>query len=110
MLFTRILRLFLVVQITLLGQGLYAQPVNSSPNGVQLRDPLDSKAPIAHFTFNSLFSGYQAANPAVIGSWKNANKTVGEIGGWRAYANEAAHAPASTSTQTLRGSMQGGQQ
>ena len=43
-------------------------------------------------------SGYRPLAEAPVGSWKEANERVNRIGGWRAYAREAAQpasAPAS---------------
>lgn len=43
----------------------------------------------APLTFRSVFEGYQPFTDEKVGNWKQANDTVGEIGGWRAYAKEA---------------------
>ena len=40
--------------------------------------------------FISAFTGYQAYSEQAVVSWREANDTVGRIGGWRAYAREAA--------------------
>lgn len=40
--------------------------------------------------FNSTFTGYRAYTEQPVGSWRDANDEVGRIGGWRAYAREAA--------------------
>lgn len=40
-------------------------------------------------TYRSAFDGYQPFNDQPVGAWKDANDTVGRIGGWRAYAKEA---------------------
>lgn len=42
--------------------------------------------------FNSTFTGYRAYTEQAVGSWRDANDEVGRIGGWRAYAKEAAPA------------------
>ena len=39
--------------------------------------------------YRSAFEGYQPYSDEKIVSWKQANDTVGQIGGWRAYAKEA---------------------
>lgn len=41
----------------------------------------------------SVFSNYQTFVDEPIANWKSANDTVARIGGWRAYAKEAAVAP-----------------
>jgi len=40
--------------------------------------------------YRSAFEGYQPFNENKMVPWKEANDTVGQIGGWRAYAKEAA--------------------
>lgn len=40
--------------------------------------------------YRSAFEGYQAYSDEKMTDWKQANDTVGKIGGWRAYAKEAA--------------------
>ncbi len=40
--------------------------------------------------WRSAFEGYRPFNEAPVASWREANDTVGRIGGWRAYAREAA--------------------
>lgn len=39
--------------------------------------------------YQSAFDNYQPYAAPAIGSWKQANDTVKEIGGWRTYAKEA---------------------
>lgn len=54
----------------------------------------DSKTAVpateASLQFNSTFTGYRAYTDQSVGSWREANDEVGRIGGWRAYAREAA--------------------
>lgn len=40
--------------------------------------------------FKSAFEGYQPYTDDKTGNWKEANDTTARIGGWRAYAKEAA--------------------
>ncbi len=40
--------------------------------------------------YNSVFTGYQAFNDQPVAPWRTTNDTVEKIGGWRAYAKEAA--------------------
>ena len=42
--------------------------------------------------YQSVFSAYQADVDPPVQSWREANERVGKIGGWRAYAKEAASA------------------
>ena len=39
--------------------------------------------------YRSTFDGYQRFTDEKVNSWRESNDTVGRIGGWRAYANEA---------------------
>jgi hypothetical protein len=47
-------------------------------------------APTPALTYRSAFEGYRAWRDEPVGDWRAANDTVGRIGGWRAYAREAA--------------------
>lgn len=40
--------------------------------------------------YRSALEGYQPYSETKLAPWKAANDTVGQIGGWRAYAKEAA--------------------
>lgn len=40
-------------------------------------------------TYRSAFEGYRSFKDEPVGSWREANDTVGRIGGWREYAKEA---------------------
>lgn len=44
----------------------------------------------ASITFKSAFEGYQPFTDDPAGRWRQANDTTARIGGWRAYAKEAA--------------------
>lgn len=56
--------------------------------------PLDHFPPkvkseeLVFLEYQSSFSTYQAYADQPIISWRNANDTVGKIGGWRSYAKE----------------------
>ena len=43
--------------------------------------------------YRSAFEGYQRYTDEKIVDWKQANDTVGQIGGWRAYSKEASQDP-----------------
>lgn len=60
-------------------------------------DPLDPHAAVPAATHRSALARYRAASEPQIGDWKEANRNVNRIGGWRAYAREA-HAPASAAS------------
>ena len=55
-------------------------------------------APQAHSAFKSAFEGYQPYTDDQTGNWRQANDTVARIGGWRAYAREAAAEPAKSAS------------
>lgn len=70
-----------------------AQPKAPAP------DPLDPKAAVPPAQHRSALGTYRPLDEMPVGSWKEANERVNRIGGWRAYAREAAQpaaAPAST--------------
>jgi hypothetical protein len=50
--------------------------------------------------YRSALEGYQPFAETKAVPWKEANDTVGRIGGWRAYAKEAAPAPKPAASQT----------
>jgi hypothetical protein len=46
----------------------------------------------APFSYRSVLERYQPYSEQPVGSWPEANDTVGRIGGWRAYAREVQEA------------------
>ena len=56
------------------------------------REPTDAQAVVPPIRYESPFTGYRGYRDERVGSWRDANDTVGRIGGWRAYAREAAEA------------------
>ena len=64
-----------------LGQAIAAAP-----------DPADPNTAIPATVYVSPFSDYRPLGEDKNTGWKDANDTVGKIGGWRAYAREAADA------------------
>lgn len=44
--------------------------------------------------YRSALEGYQPYSESKMVPWREANDTVGKIGGWRVYAKEAAEGPA----------------
>ena len=55
-------------------------------------DPADPNTAIPTMVYVSPFSDYRPLGEDKNTAWKDANDTVGKIGGWRAYAREAAQA------------------
>lgn len=76
----------LALAAALLAPAAFAQTAPPAPQpGQNTATP-----PIAPPPFVSAFSGYRAHMPEPVGSWPEANQRVRDIGGWRAYAREAA--------------------
>ncbi len=65
-----------------------AQPAQA----IQRPAPQDARAVVPRVSYESPFAGYRSYTEEKAGSWKDANDTVGRIGGWRAYAKEAEEA------------------
>ena len=76
-----------VLAAALWATGALAQP-SPSPN-LTPAPPLSEAAPAS---FKSATEGYQPYTDEATINWKAANDTVAQIGGWRAYAKEAAAA------------------
>jgi hypothetical protein len=64
-----------------------ADPSDRTGTTGQARPSAASTAPSV--TYRSVFEGYRGYSVQPVGSWRRANDTVGEIGGWRAYARES---------------------
>jgi hypothetical protein len=67
------------------------------PRVTTVPDPLDAKAPVPALVYRSSLSSYRRLAEDAPLPWRQANETVGRIGGWRAYAREASAAAASPS-------------
>ncbi len=70
-----------------------AQPApsqNPASAAIAAQPPTDA----ATTGFKSAMDGYQPYTDEATTNWKAANDTVAQIGGWRAYAKEAAAEPA----------------
>ena len=57
-----------------------------------LANAAHAQATPAPLAFKSAFEGYQSNTDEKAVNWKEANDTTARIGGWRAYAKEAAGA------------------
>ena len=65
-------------------------------------DPANAQAAVPRAMHSSAFAGYRRhAEPAPI-AWKDANDSVARIGGWRAYAREAAEPSAPAASTPAR--------
>lgn len=87
MLFKLIIRGQLAVLATALSGAALAQSAPVPPSA-----PAHAQAGAAasqQLTYRSALDGYQPFKDEQVANWSKANQTVGEIGGWRAYAKEA---------------------
>ena len=84
----------LAVGLSLATAGVAAQTTARAP------DPTDARAEVPKATYVSPLSTYRRADEVAPLPWREANDRVGRIGGWRAYAREAAapDAPASAAS------------
>ena len=66
--------------------------VSAAQTPVSSASPISSASPTtpAPLAFKSAFEVYQPYTDDQTGNWRQANDTVERIGGWRAYAKEAA--------------------
>jgi hypothetical protein len=83
----------------LLAAALIATPLAWAQPPSPVPDPLDARAEVPLAAHRSVFAAYRAVREVQAGNWKEANDRVARIGGWRAYAREAAQ-PASTPAVT----------
>ena len=65
-------------------------------------DPADATAATPPTKYLSPFADYRPLGEDKNTAWKDANDTVGKIGGWRAYAREAAEATKAREAVTTR--------
>lgn len=56
-------------------------------------DPLDADAPSPALPYQSPLEHYQGWQELPLESWREANELVGQIGGWRTYAQEPYNEP-----------------
>ncbi|HEY0858744.1 MAG TPA: hypothetical protein VGE16_16895, partial [Albitalea sp.] len=70
----------------------HAEPAASAPAAAS-RAPAAGTPPSARdggpHAYRSAFDGYRRHAEQPVQSWREANDTVGRIGGWQAYAREA---------------------
>lgn len=89
----------LAVLGTIAGPGVHAQAPTQAP--VQAENPAQAVAPSTAPAWRSAFDGYQPFADQEPLPWRQANDTVQSVGGWRAYAREAAQ-PASAAASGAR--------
>ncbi|MBC7780503.1 MAG: hypothetical protein H7125_10430 [Proteobacteria bacterium] len=70
--------------------------------------PLDARAAVPGIQPPRSFANYRPYTQQDVGSWKDANDTVGRIGGWRTYLREAqSAAPAAQGVEMSKPVPQG---
>jgi hypothetical protein len=67
-----------------------AAPAQPRPAAGTAADPLDAQATVPPATYRSSLAQHRRLGDEKAVPWRVANDTVGSIGGWRAYAREAA--------------------
>jgi hypothetical protein len=75
--------------------ALSAAQAQNPPSPATTSGPLDASASVPPFVYRSTLSTYRRLGNDQPVPWREANETVGRIGGWRAYAREASE-PAAT--------------
>lgn len=81
--------------IALLAVSLWTAQATAQTNAAALTQSVTPAAAsnAAPMPYRSALDGYQPYTDEKIVDWKDANDTVGQIGGWRAYAKEASQDP-----------------
>jgi hypothetical protein len=65
-------------------------------------DPLDAAAPTAPLIYQPALHAYPPLPERPQQNWPEANRVVGEIGGWRVYANEPWEQPKTQSAAPVK--------
>jgi hypothetical protein len=60
-------------------------------------EPTDAHAAVPPVIYRSALANHQPLTDAPAITWPQANRTVGQVGGWRAYAREASQPDAAAS-------------
>ena len=72
--------------------AMSAAHAQSTPRPAVPSNPLDAGASVPPLAYRSALGSYRRIGDDKPVPWREANETVGRIGGWRAYAREAAEA------------------
>lgn len=81
--------------------AISAAHAQQAPRTAAQSDPLDAKAVVPALVYWSALTGYRRLSDDEPLSWREANDTVGRIGGWRAYAREASEPESAGSEATV---------
>jgi hypothetical protein len=71
-----------------------ATQAQQAPSPTAANGPMDPSASVPPLVYRSTLSAYRRLGDDQPLPWREANQTVGRIGGWRAYAREASQAAA----------------
>lgn len=82
------------LSVLTLPSAAVASPGPSPAASAGRGDPADPARPVPRLEHRSVLGAYRAAHDVPAVDWRTANQTVNRIGGWRAYAREAAAAAA----------------
>lgn len=88
-------RWLLPAAFALVAAAAQSQP---APRAAAPTDPLDARAAVPPVAYRSSLGEYRRLVDEQPVGWRQANDTVGRIGGWRAYAREASQPAAAAST------------
>ncbi|MBC7957044.1 MAG: hypothetical protein H7Y33_14385 [Cytophagales bacterium] len=77
-----------------LAQTKPATPATSASTAIPATPAIPAAAARSSSGYQSAFDGYRVFNEQKVLSWRESNDLVGRIGGWQAYAREAAGAEA----------------
>ena len=86
--------------ILALSAGAADAASTSSPSPMATADPTQAQASVPPAVHRSAFTRYRPLATTAPVPWREANDTVNRIGGWRAYAREAAQPEAAPATPT----------
>jgi hypothetical protein len=70
-----------------------AQTSTQTPVKTAAPDPTDAKAKVPALVYTPVLADYKKALDEAPLDWRQANDTARALGGWRAYARDAAQAP-----------------
>lgn len=82
--------MFTFIRCGMLAAAFTAIPLAWAEPPRTAADPLDPRVTVPAAVHRSSLTSYRSAGELRVGSWKDANEQVNRIGGWRAYAREAA--------------------
>jgi hypothetical protein len=95
--------MFSFIRYGTLAAAFTAMPLAGAEAPRAAADPIDAKVTVPAAVYRSSLADYRSVGELRVGSWKDANEQVNRIGGWRAYAREAAAPAAPASAPAAAG-------